>query len=329
MADALSRCPSSDQLLAVTEVVPQWLHDITASYDQDPSALSLLTKLAVTGSSDPHFSLHNGVIKYDGKIWLEHSVPLQQKVFLALHASSVGGHSGAPATFYRIQQLFYWRNMKKDIYTWVYECLICQQAKPDRSKNPGLLQPLPVPTAAWDVVSMDFVEGLPQSGSANAVLVVIDKFTKFGHFIALKHPFSAQTIAKLFLDQVYRLHGMPTAIVSDRDKIFTSTFWQTLFRLDGTELRLSTAYHPQTDGQTERLNQCMETYLRCFVHACPSKWIHWLPLAEFWYNSTFHSALGRTPFEVLYDYALVSWVCLLKLLELMFLSLTTGFQSGH
>jgi transposase InsO family protein len=122
---------------------------------------------------------------------------------------------------------------------------------------------------------------------------------------------------------------MLTAIVSDRDKIFTSTFWQTLFRLDGTELRLSTAYHPQTDGQTERLNQCMETYLRCFVHACPSKWIHWLPLAEFWYNSTFHSALGRTPFEVLYDYALVSWVCLLKLLELMFLSLTTGFQSGH
>lgn len=155
-----------------------------------------------------------------------------------------GGHSGAPATFYRIRQLFYWQTMKKDVYTWVRECITCQQAKPDTSKSPGLLQPLPVPTAAWDVISMDFVEGLPQSSSANVVLVIIDKFTKFGHFIALKHPFSAQTLAKLFLDQVYRLHGMPTAIVSDRDKIFTSTFWQSLFKMAGTELRLSTAYHP-------------------------------------------------------------------------------------
>lgn len=147
---------------------------------------------------------------------------------------------------------------------------------------------------------MDFAEGLPKSGTANAILVVIGKFSKFGHFIPLKHPFTAASVAKLFLDHVYRLHGMPQTIVSDLDHIFTSQFWQTLFKLAGVDLRLSTAYHPQTDGQTERLNQCLETYLRCFVHACPTKWLQWLPLAEFWYNSSFHSALGRSPFSVLY-----------------------------
>jgi transposase InsO family protein len=117
---------------------------------------------------------------------------------------------------------------------------------------------------------MDFMEGLPTLGSANSILVVIDKFSKFSHFIPLKHPFTATTVAKLFLDNIYRLHGMPQAIVSDRDRIFTSQIWQSLFKLAGVDLRLSTAYHPQYDGQT--LNQCLETYLRCFVHACPSKW---------------------------------------------------------
>ena len=107
--------------------------------------------------------------------------------------------------------------MKSDITQWVQSCRICQQAKLDRAKYPGLLQPLPVPTSAWTVISMDFVEGLPQSGTANAILVVIDKFSKFGHFIALRHPFTAATVAKLFLDNVYRLHGLPQAIVSDRD----------------------------------------------------------------------------------------------------------------
>lgn len=174
----------------------------------------------------------------------------------------------------------------------VQQCTICQKAKPDRSRYPGLLQPLPVPTSSWDIISMDFVESLPQSGVANAILVVINKFTKFGHFIPLKHPYTASSVAKLFMDNVYKLHGLPSAIISDRDKIFTSNFWKQLFQLAGTKLRLSTSYHPQTDGQTERLNQCLETYLRYFVHACPSKWINWLFLAKYWYNTSLHSALG-------------------------------------
>ena len=108
---------------------------------------------------------------------------------------------------------------------------------------------------------MDFIEGLPVLESANAILVVVDKFSKFAHFIALKHPFTAQSVAQLFLDNVYRLHGLPKSIISDRDKIFASLFWQSLFKAAGTALRLSSSYHPQMDGQTERVNQCLETFL--------------------------------------------------------------------
>jgi len=163
-----------------------------------------------------------------------------------------------------------------------------------------LLSPLLVPDSAWQVVSLDFIEGLPKSKTFNCILVVVDKFSKCAHFIALSHPFTAMQVALHYIDSVFKLHGLPQAIISDRDKIFTSSLWQTLFKLTGTELRMNSAYHPQTDGQIERVNQCLETYLRCFAHDCPTKWSQWLSLAKFWYNTSFHSSLNKTPFFVLY-----------------------------
>lgn len=130
----------------------------------------------------------------------------------------------------------------------------------------------------------------------------MDKFSKYAHFIPLSHPFTALTVAHAFMDHIYKLHGMPLTIVTDRDRIFTSNLWQALFRLSGTKLHMSTAYHPQTDGQTERVNQCLETYLCCFVHACPSQWYSWLGLSEYWYNTCYHTALNVSPFRALYGY---------------------------
>jgi hypothetical protein len=129
---------------------------------------------------------------------------------------------------------------------------------------------------------------------------VVDKLTKYAHFLPLSHPFSARQVAQVYLDNVFKLHGLPAVLVSDRDPIFTSRLWQELFRLTGTELAMSSSRHPQTDGQMERVNQCLETYLRCFVHACPHQWRHWLSLAEFWYNTSYHTAIKTSPFEALY-----------------------------
>ena len=185
---------------------------------------------------------------------------------------------------------------------FVAQCTICQQAKTERVVSPGLLSPLPIPDGSWKTITMDFIEGLPKSSSFNCILVVVDKFTKYAHFIPLSHPYTALQVVIVFMNNVFKLHGLPKAIVSDRDKIFTSKLWRELFKLQGTQLLMSSAYHPQTDGQLERVNQCLETYLRCFVHSCPNKWSSWLSLAEFWYNTSFHSSLGNTPFFVLYGH---------------------------
>ena len=132
---------------------------------------------------------------------------------------------------------------------------------------------------------MDLIDGLPQSAQFNCLLVIVDKHTKFAHFLPLAHPYTTAKVALLYMNQIYKLHGLPGAIVSDHDPVFTSHFWQELFKHAGSELRLSTANHPQTDGQTERVNQQVEGYLRCFISAHPHSWFSWLPLCELWYNS--------------------------------------------
>lgn len=151
---------------------------------------------------------------------------------------------------------------------------------------------------------MDFNEGLPQSGRYNYIMVVVDKLSLYAHIVGLTHPFTASTVASAFMDNIHKLHSMPESIISDRDKIFTSHFWQQMVALTGTQLRMSSSYHPQNDGQTERVNQCVEAFLRCFTHACPLKWAQWLALAEYWYNTSMYSALdGKPMFQVLYGHS--------------------------
>jgi hypothetical protein len=297
----LSRQPEQ-QLAAVSTSTPRWLEIIIEGYQQDTSTKALLAELSITGSNDKGFSLVDGIIKYKGRIWLGTHTEAHQAVLLALHSSGLGGHNGINATYQKVKSLFAWPHMKQDIQDYIAQCEVCAQAKTEHCRLPGLLQPLPVPPTAWHTISLDFIEGLPKSKSYDTILVVIDKLTKYAHFICLAHPYTAATVAQLFLNHIYKLHGMPSIIISDRDRIFTSAFWQELFKLTETTLNMSSSYHPQTDGQTERLNQCLETYLRCMVHSCPSKWSQWISLAEFWYNSTFHSAHGLSPFQALYGH---------------------------
>jgi transposase InsO family protein len=198
-----------------------------------------------------------------------------------MHSSDIGGHSGIRATHHRIKRIFYYSQMKKSVETFVSECHVCQRSKSKNCQYPRLLSPLPIPEIAWSFISMDFVEGLPKSGGKDTILVVVDRMTKCAHFIALAHPFTAQSIAQLFIDQIIKLHGIPVAIVTDRNNIFTSKLWQDIFKSMKISLQFSTTYHPQTGGQTERVNQCMESYLRCMIFHEPKKWISWLPLAKY------------------------------------------------
>jgi hypothetical protein len=128
-----------------------------------------------------------------------------------------------------------------------------------------------MPDQFSQMVSMDFIDDLPRSGRFNSVLVVVDKLSCYTHFVGLAHPYMVSTVVSAYMDNVHKLHGMPKSIISDRDNIFTSRFWHEMAALTGTKLRMSSSHHPQTDGTTEHVNQCLEAYLRCFTHACPVK----------------------------------------------------------
>jgi hypothetical protein len=226
---------------------------------------ALLQELAVLSPNAKGFSLEHGLIKYKGRLVIGSNSGLQTKMIAALHASAVGGHSGVQASYKRIRSLYHWNGMKVDVETFVQQCSVCQQAKHIHTHPAGLLQPLPPPKAPWREITMDFIEGLPVSDGANTILVVVDRLRKYAHFFPLHHPYTASSVSKVFIDHVVKLHGVPSSIVSDRDKIFTSMFWKELIKAIGTKLHYSTAYHPQTDGQSERINQCLEQYLRCTV----------------------------------------------------------------
>ncbi|KAL8089016.1 hypothetical protein AgCh_038682 [Apium graveolens] len=148
---------------------------------------------------------------------------------------------------------------------------------------------------------MDFITGLPKFHGKDVIFVVIDRLSKYGHFVALSHPFTAVHVAQAYLDNIFKLHGWPKSIVSDIDAIFLSDFWKHLFLIHGTDFLISSAYHPATDGQTEVVNRCLETYLRCMCGDNVKYWSLWLPLAEWWYNTNSHTATGLTPYEVVYN----------------------------
>ncbi|KAL0536627.1 hypothetical protein IC582_025585 [Cucumis melo] len=147
---------------------------------------------------------------------------------------------------------------------------------------------------------MDFIDGLPKAKGCDVILVVVDRLSKYSHFLALKHPYTTKSVADIFVKEIVWLHGFPSSIVYDRDKVFLSHFWNELFRMAGTKLRKSTAYHLQSDGQTEVVNRGLETYLWCFCNERPREWILWLSWAEYWYNTTYQKALDMSPFQVVY-----------------------------
>ena len=160
---------------------------------------------------------------------------------------------------------------------FVHSCAVCQKNKSEHLQPGGLLQPLEVPTTVWSDVAMDFVEALPKVNGKTVILTVVDRFSKAAHFIALAHPYTATSVARAFFFEIVHLHGIPSSVVSDRDPVFTSTFWQELFKMAGIQLRFTSAFHPQSDGQSEATNKIIAMYLRCLTGERPRNWLEWLP----------------------------------------------------
>ncbi|PNY17392.1 Ty3/gypsy retrotransposon protein [Trifolium pratense] len=296
VADALSRV----HCLAITVPHLDFLHTLKEQLVQDDEFQQLLTNVKENPDAHMGFEILDDLLFFKGKLFIPSNSPLKVTLLEEFHSSTIGGHSGIHRTFGRLQENVFWHGMRNDVTQFVKSCAICQQTKPPTHSPYGLLQPLPIPDKVWEDISLDFVVGLPSFQTHTVVLVVVDRLSKAAHFGLLPTHFTAAKVADLFAKMVCKLHGMPRSIVSDRDPIFLSHFWQELFRLSGTKLRMSTAYHPQSDGQTENVNKVLQQYLRCFVHDKPKQWGHYLHWAEWHYNTAIHTSTGISPYEVVY-----------------------------
>lgn len=188
------------------------------------------------------------------------------------HSGGLAGHFGHDTTYSHLSNFYYWLGMRADVKRFVEKCRICHHAK-GISRNIGLYQPLPIPSRPWDSVSMDFLLGLPETQRGyDSILVVVDRFSKMAHFILCFKTSDATHVANLFFKDVVRLHGLPKSIVSDRDTRFVGHFWRTSWKKLGTNLNFSSAYHPQTDGQTEVVNKSLGNILRSLVSEHPKQW---------------------------------------------------------
>ncbi|GJU38314.1 ty3-gypsy retrotransposon protein [Tanacetum coccineum] len=299
VADALSR-PDTATIMAISSPRATWLDELRSYYKNDPEGQKMIEELEQNSHQIPQHTHHNGLVYVQGRLFIPNISNIRLLILQEFHASTLGGHSGVKATLQRLLPSFYWPTIKADVTDFIKKCSVCQSTKYPTHKPYGLLQPLPTPYQTWYDITMDFITHLPPSNGKTTIWVIVDRLSKFAHFIALPTHYTANSLATIFLKDIYRLHGLPNSITSDRDPLFLSHLWTQLFKQLGTKLRHSSAYHPQTDGQTEVVNRCLEAYLRAFVHDEPRMWNRYLYLAEFWYNTSFHSSIKMTPFRAMY-----------------------------
>jgi hypothetical protein len=307
VADALSRRPDhrpviskdSSILLATSSSIPpaSLIQRLLLAYTKDPLCQSILSK----PQEYPEYTIDSdGIIHLDGRTVVPATdLSLKADILHECHDIPTSGHLGTAKTLELVKRQFYWNAMDKDVKEYVTTCLQCQRNKPSNQAPIGLLRPLPIPERPWSSVSMDLITQLPRTPNGyDAIFVVVCRFTKMVHYIPCVTAVTAPQLSKLFFREVVRHHGMPLSIVSDRDPRFTSLFWQGLWKIWGTKLAMSTTYHPQTDGQTERANRTLEDMIRHYVGSDQSDWDEHLPALEFAYNNSKQASTNMTPFQM-------------------------------
>nr|CAB3503810.1 unnamed protein product [Digitaria exilis] len=281
------------------------LHDqIVVAQLNDASIKILKRKLSKEKVKEKYkcFQLDGqGVMWFGHRLVVPKNTELRRKIMDEAHLSKFSIHPGSTKMYQDLKQNFWWTRMKREIATYVSECDTCQRVKASHLKVAGTLQPLPIPSWKWEDISMDFIVGLPRTPQGHdSIWVIVDRLTKTAHFIPVNTIYAAKKYAEIYLERIVCLHGVPKTIISDRGAPFVARFWEQLQSSLGTKLIRSSAYHPQTDGQTERVNQILEDMLRACVIHYGKNWEKCSSLAEFSYNNSYQASLKMAPFEALY-----------------------------
>ena len=248
-------------------------------------------------TSDPHWKLEeDGLLLYKGKIYVPNLNDLRLQVLKFKHDHILSGHFGQNKTLQLIRRDYVWQKLRSFVIDYCRSCTICKHSKTPRHRPYGLLQQLPVPELPWNSISMDFIEQLPSSSGFTAILVVVDRLTKQGIFIPTDDTITSPRLAELFVLHIFSKHGVPSHVTSDRGVEFVSHFFRSLGKALDMRLHFTSGYHPKADGQTERLNQTLEQYLRVYCNYQQDNWSSLLPLAEFAYNNATNATTGTSPF---------------------------------
>jgi hypothetical protein len=295
--------------LANLRVQPTLVERIKVAQAGDPHLQKM--KLMVESGAPSEFCIHeDGSLRFGNRLCVPNDPDLKEEILSEAHNTGYTVHPGGTKMYRDLKGTFWWNNMKREIAGYVARCLVCQQVKIEHQRPGGLLQPLPIPEWKWEHISMDFVTGFPRTPNGNdSIWVIVDRLTKSAHFLAIKIGLSLERLAKLYVNEIVRLHGVPVTIVSDRDRRFVSQFWKKLHMAMGTNLNFSTAFHPQTDGQSERTIQILEDMLRACAIDFRGSWEEHLPLVEFAYNNSYQASIQMAPYEALYGRKCRSPIC--------------------
>ena len=319
VADALSRktiqtlrtlnahLSLTDDGTVVTKLIarPSLLNRVLEAQRKDEKITVIVSQ--IENGKEIEFTVNeDGVLYYKDRVCVPDDNDLRKAILEEAHSRSFAIHPGSTKMYQDLKMSFWWSGMKRDISKFVTKCLVPS----------GLLQSIRIPEWKRDRITMDFVVGLPLTGRKHdSVWVVVDRLTKLAHFLPVKTNYSLDKLAELYIKEIVRLHGIPISIISDRDPRFTSRFWGKLQEALGTRLNFSTTFHPQTDGQSERVIQIMEDMLRSCVIDYEGSWDRHIPLIEFVYNNSFQSSIGMAPYEALYGRKCRTPLCWTELSE--------------
>ncbi|KAH0681196.1 hypothetical protein KY284_022281 [Solanum tuberosum] len=266
----------------------------------DPILLKL-KEIVQQGMTKAFELTQEGVLRCQNRLCVPNVDELRKRIMMEAHHSRYSVHPGSTKMYHDLKEMYWWGDMKKSIAEFVAQCPNCQQVKVEHQKPGGYMQCIELPIWKWDMINMDFVTGLPRSfRKFDSIWVIVDRLTKSAHFLPVKTTYTVEEYARLYIKEIVRLHGVPISIISDRGTQFTANFWKSFQKNLGTQVNLSTAFHPQTDGQPERTIQTLEDMLRACILDFKGSWDDHLPLIEFAYNNSYQSSIKMSPYEALY-----------------------------